>query len=343
MFYILHGDEEFSRSEEIGKLREQIAEDGMGDLNINVLDGRGLTLPDLLNACNTLPFLTERRLVIVENLLQRFQARARGSDASGTSDKEYAAKLCDYFPNLPATTRLVFVENVSLSRSNPIMRWASKSNEGYVREFSAPAAGALQSWIAHRASEKGVPIDRDAVAKLVSFVGDDLRLLDRELEKLAAYGEYKAAIDGAAVDELVSAAQEANIFALVDALGLRQRKQALGHLERLFADGAHALYLLSMIARQIRLLMSVKDLAENQGLGRAAIGKKLRISHGFLIDKLARQAQRFQQDELRSLLGSVLQIDQGIKTGRVHEELALELLVVRACSGRPEVRGASTR
>jgi DNA polymerase-3 subunit delta len=331
MFYILHGDEEFSRSEEIAKLRDQIAEDGMGDLNISVLDGRGLSLSELLNACSTLPFLTERRLVIVENLLQRFQPRGRGSDSSGSSDKEYAEKLRAYLPDLPATTRLVFVDNIKLRRSNPIIRWASESKEGYIREFSAPKSNTLQGWIVRRAQEKGVRIHRDAVAKLVSSVGDDLRLLDRELEKLAGYSDYATEIDSAAVDELVSAAQEANIFGLVDALGMRQMRQALGHLERLFADGAHPLYILTMVARQIRLIMSVKDLVEKQGLGRAAIGNKLRISHGFLVDKLMRQAQRFQLEELRTLMRSILQIDQAIKTGRVHEELALELLVVRTC------------
>ena len=40
MFYILHGDEEFLRSEEVARLKAEILSDGMGDLNITTLDGR---------------------------------------------------------------------------------------------------------------------------------------------------------------------------------------------------------------------------------------------------------------------------------------------------------------
>jgi DNA polymerase-3 subunit delta len=336
MFYILHGDEEFARAEEVAKLKAQIAEDGMGDLNITVFDGRSVTLSQLFNACDTVPFLTERRLVIVENLLQRLQSRGGSSgterDASAAGDE--TQKLLDYLPTIPSTTRLVFVEDRRLPRSQPILKWAVKSDDGYVREFSAPGGGGLQAWIRQRAHLKGVEIQREAVAKLATFVGDDLRLLDRELEKLAAYVGYDAAIDEQAVEALVSAAQEADIFALVDALGMRRQKQAIEHLQRLIADGANALYLLAMIARQIRLLISAKDLAENQGLSSAEIGKKLGISHRFIIDKITRQSRQFEDAELEALLQALLDIDQGIKTGRVHEELALELLIVRMCQRR---------
>ncbi|MBN1401348.1 MAG: DNA polymerase III subunit delta [Anaerolineae bacterium] len=336
MFYILHGDEEFARAEEVAKLKAQIAEDGMGDLNITIFDGRTVTLTQLANACDTVPFLTQRRLVIVENLLQRLQSRGSpsGADRGASSAEEEVQKLLDYLPTMPDTTRLVFVEDRRLPRSHPILKWAIKSDDGYVREFSALDGGGLQAWIRHRAHLKGVEVQREAVAKLATYVGDDLRLLDHELEKLAAYEGYDAAIDDQAVEALVSAAQEADIFALVDALGMRQQRQALEHLQRLIANGANALYLLAMIARQIRLLISAKDLAENEGLGPAEIGKKLSISHRFIINKIMRQSRQFEADELEALLRGLLEIDQGIKTGRVHEELALERLIVHMCQRR---------
>jgi DNA polymerase-3 subunit delta len=335
MFYILHGDEEFARAEEVAKLKAQIVEDGMGDLNIAMFDGRSVTLAQLFNACDTVPFLTERRLVIVENLLQRLQSRGGSSGAErDAAAGDETQKVLDYLPKIPSTTRLVFVEDRRLPRSHPVLRWAIKSEDGYVREFSAPDGGGLQAWIRNRAHLKGVEIQREAVAKLATFVGDDLRLLDRELEKLAAYAGYDAAIDDQAVEALVSAAQEADIFALVDALGMRRQRQALDHLQALIADGANALYLLAMIARQIRLLISAKDLAEHEGLSPAEIGKRLGISHRFIIDKIMRQSRQFEEAELEALMRALLDIDQGIKTGRVHEELALEMLIVHMCQRR---------
>ena len=346
MFYILHGEEEFSRSEEVARLKAQIAEDGMGDLNIAVLDGRNLNLTELIEACNTLPFLTSRRLIIVEDYLQRLSGRSRGQkdqeQESSARMAEEARKLADYLPNLPPTTRLVFVERRALERSHPIVKLAAKQPEGHVREFSALDAGAVQRWIAKRAEQKGVAITREALSRLAAHVGSDLRLLDGELEKLAAYAGYAGRIEADAVDLLVSAAQEANIFALVDALGMRSRPDALRELQRLLDDGANELYLLSMIARQLRLLITAKDLAEAQGLRGDALLKGLGTPHRFVADKLVRQAQQFQAEELVALMGELLRIDQEIKTGRLEGPLAIELFVVRA-SQRPRPVAAPTR
>lgn len=338
MFYILHGEEEYTRSEAVSELRARVARDGMGDLNTTVLDGRRVRLQELMDACNTVPFLTSRRLVIVEGLLQRLESRESsrsepgpGEAALPASEREYAERLMAYLPHLPSTARLVFVESKSIGRGNPILRGAKQIPGGFVREFKKPDAGDLREWIRHRATAKGVSVTRQAASLLASFVGDDLRLLDRELEKLAAFVDYARAITDEDVRALVGAAQEADIFALVDSLGLRHRKQAMQQLQRLLADGASDLYLLAMIARQIRLIIAVKDLVEEKRSRPDEIRRELRISHRFIVDKLLRQALRFDAEELGAILRRIVEIDQAIKTGRVEGSLALELLVLDIC------------
>ena len=359
MFYILHGDEEFVRSEEIAKLKAQIVQNGMGDLNIAMFDGRKTGLDELINACSTLPFLTNRRLVIVENLLQRFDPQGRSGRTSGTAattptgesdsvslgkgaheansepNREYAKGLLAYLRNLPPTTRLIFVEDKSLSRRNPILKQAPEIPNSYVREFRALDTPKLHDWIRQRAKAKGAAIERSAVSLLVSFVGQDLRLLSQELEKLAAYVGYARSISGDDVKALVSVASEENIFALVDSLGLRNRRQAMRHLQDLLASGASDLYLLAMIARQVRLILSVKDLGKEQGLKPDEIRRELHISHQFIVDKLLQQSRQFSMEELEDILRRLVEIDQAIKTGRIEGSLALELLVLAICRRQP--------
>jgi DNA polymerase-3 subunit delta len=91
------------------------------------------------------------------------------------------------------------------------------------------------------------------------------------------------------VRALVSAALDANIFAMVDTLGLRDAKRAMAAITGANSSGANELYLLAMIARQFRLILSVKDLAQNRGLQQEDIRKELKISHSFFVEKLARQ------------------------------------------------------
>ncbi|MGI5917657.1 MAG: DNA polymerase III subunit delta, partial [Anaerolineae bacterium] len=255
--------------------------------------------------------------------------------ASGTTG-DFVSRLLDLIPNMPPSTRLLFVESKTLPRNHPILRLADTMEDGYVREFSVPESGNLSNWVRRRAKEKGVEIDPRAVTMLVTYVGQDLRALDQELEKLAAYTDYTGTISEDDVRAMVSAAREVDIFALVDSLGLRQRAQAMHHLQVALADGANPLYLLTMIARQIRLIMGVKELAD-EGASTQEIGRQMEIRHRFIIDKLLRQALQFDMAELDALMRRVLEIDQAIKTGRVEGTLALEMLVLEACrrSRRP--------
>ena len=338
MYYVFHGDEEFRCSQAVAKLKAQIMSDGMGDLNIVVLDGKKVGLGELIGACNTVPFLTDRRLVIVEGLLERLEPRASSrakkrekSRSPSASELEYADKLAAYLPDLPPSTRLVFVERKRLSPHNPILKQATDSSEAYVREFKQPGSGALQDWIRRQARRKGADITGDAVRMLISFVGQNMRLLDQELEKLVALVNYSGTITGDDVKTLVHATHDPNIFSLVDALGLRDRQRAMLELQELLATGASDLYLLTMMTRQIRLILSVKDLVEEKGLAPDATRRELRISHRFILEKLLRQARWFSIEELEMIQRRMLGIDQAIKTGSIEGSLALELLVVEVC------------
>jgi DNA polymerase III subunit delta len=339
MFYVFHGDQEFLRAQDVARLKAQIVQDGMGELNITTLDGHTTSIAEIIHIANTVPFLTDRRLIIVENLLQRMEGRPRrgrsraksedqGEEASGLD----AAPLVEYVGDLPPFTRLLFVEDRALKPSNPLLKQAEQLPNGYVRAFKAPAAGELPAWISRRAREKDATIERSAASLLASFVGDDLRALDMELEKLSAYVNGERAINAEDVRLLVSAAQETNIFDLVDLLGLRQGKPALDQLRALLAGGANELYLLAMISRQIRLIISVKELAQEEGLDPAAIRRECKISHQFIVDKLLRQAEQFHMDELEAIMRRLVEIDEAIKTGRISGGMALEMLTLEICT-----------
>jgi len=348
MFYILYGEDDFTRTQEVSKLCAQVADDGMGDLNITQLDGRKLSFVDLLNVCNTIPFLTDRRLVVVNGLLARVGGRTasrssrsrKKSSPPSSSDVAFVEKLIAYLPQVPDTTRLLFVESKNLPRNHAVLKAASEMEHGYVRRFDLPRPADLPRWVTRRTESKGAQIEPRAADALAQMVGGDLWTLDRDLEKLAAYANYERSITLEDVRALVSAAQEADIFAFVDTLGLRRGRQALEQLHHLVANGAADLYLLTMVARQVRLILAAKELSEREKLGRTEIQKALRVSHSFIVDKLLGQARQFQMDELVLLMERILETDEGIKTGRVDGTLALELLTLEVCHKREPAIGS---
>src|SRR5512135_179369 len=104
MFYILHGDNEFEISERVADFKQKIGDESLRDLNITVLDGRKTTLGEVQHAADAIPFLADKRLVIVDGLLTRLASRkAKDGDAPSGAAKDFLNGLIDYVPRLPDT------------------------------------------------------------------------------------------------------------------------------------------------------------------------------------------------------------------------------------------------
>jgi len=325
MFYLFHGEDEFSRSETLADLKKKMGDPGLVELNTTVFNGRKVTLEELKHACDSIPFMADRRLVIVEGLLTHLTSKGK-KGALAAWQEEYLEKLTQYLKHLPETTRLVFVEDKSISKSNPVHRLALSDERGHVKEFEPPKTQKLDGWIRQRVKQKGGQISAAAVETLAAFVGNDLRLLDQEIEKLVIYAGGARPISEDDVRLLVSYVQEANIFEMVDALGQRDGRRAAQLLHRLLDAGEPPLALLGMIVRQFRIMIQVKELT-GQRLSQQDMAARLKL-HPFVVKKTTRQAMNFSMEQLEAIYGRLLETDVAIKTGQMDEVLALDMLVV---------------
>lgn len=332
MFYILHGEDELSRTETLNQLRAKMGDPQFADLNTTQFDGRKLTLSELTHACDAVPFLADKRLVIVDGMLARFDPRQRKSDDdAGEIEEEtnptLAKDLIAYLDRLPDTTRLVFVEAKTLAKNNLVFKYAAAIDDkkkAFVKEFAAPKENALPKWIQDRIKAKGGTIDGNAVAELAAHIGTDLRLLDNEIEKLLTYRANET-IRAEDVRVLVASVRESDIFALVDAVGRRDTRNALTLLHAQLDHNAAPIYLLSMITRQFRLLLQMKDLA-TRGKTVDTAREQLKL-HPFVANKTWTQALNFTLPQLEAIYQKLLDADIAIKTGRSEPVLALDMLI----------------
>ncbi len=330
MFYILHGDNELERSEQIADFKRKIGDESVRDLNVTVLDGRKVTLGELQHAADAMPFLADKRLVVVEGLLTRLTARRGKSDeaedAPSGAAKDYLAALLTYLPRLSESTRLVFVEAQPLKETHPIMKLARQQGGKTVLEFKQPAADELPRWIASRARGHGGAIEPRAAGLLSQLIGGDLRRLDQELIKLITYVDAQRPITAKDVAQLVADAGQSSVFDMVDALGKRDGRTAARELHRLLDRGENPLGLLAMIVRQFRLLIQVKEM-QGRGAPPDQIAKDLNM-HPFVARKIGEQARVFRDlEQLEQTYRRLLDIDVEIKTGQTPDVLALDLLV----------------
>jgi DNA polymerase-3 subunit delta len=329
MFYVFHGDDQFGMSEALAGLRGKLADGDrvMGDLNTTTLEGRRTTFGEIRHACDAVPFMADRRLVIVHSLLAHLVPGGKGQ-SNAEWKRKFLEELSDYLPHLPSTTRLIFVEEKALKPSHPILKVAKeegKRGRGHIREFPLPKESKLPRWIRERAEEKGGEISHEAVTVLAALVGTDLRLLDQEIEKLLLYADGRR-VTSDDVALLVSRARETSIFDLVDCVGRRQTGPALKLLHRMLDEGEPALYLLAMLARQVRILIQVKELSKKD-MNQVEIARDLNM-HPFVAKKGLEQARNFDMSQLEAAHEKLVEADWAIKTGQAQDVLALDALVV---------------
>ena len=336
MFYIFHGEEEFARSKELEGLRARLAEGdpAMAQLNTTILDGKHLSMGELRHACDTIPFMHDRRLVIVHGLLgwlvQTRQGKGKGTQEGPqpASRRTLLKELEAYLPALPETTRLVFMEEQALKPSHPILKLARKADmkeRAHVKEFKQPKEWEVPNWIQQRARDEGGEVSWDAARELAGLAGNDLRLLDQEIEKLLLYADGRPVTEKD-VRGLVSRARESSVFDLVDYVGRREADKALRLLHHLLDEEQHPLSLLAMLTRQVRILIQVSELQSGR-MTPDQIAKRLKL-HPFVVKKGMAQAPNFTMRQLEEAYALLVDTDWTIKTGGMEGELALDLLVV---------------
>lgn len=333
MFYILHGKEEFGQSEELASLRARLAADdqAMAQLNTTILEGKNLTLGKLRHACDTIPFMSDRRLVIVHGLLSWLvQGKGAGTQKSQepASRRSFLDELTAYLPILPPTTRLVFVEERTLTASHPVLKLAQEEGQkdrAFVKHFKLPKEWELPNWIQQRARDEGGEISWDASRLMATLAGNDLRLLDQEIDKLLLYANGQPVTE-TDVRALVSRARDSSVFDLVDHVGRREADKALRLLHRLLDEGEPPLRLMAMLARQVRILIQVSELQANR-MTQDQIAKRLKL-HPYVVKKGITQARNFSMRQLEKAHALLVETDWMIKTGEMEGVLALDMLVV---------------
>ena len=322
MINILYGDDDLTLREALAEMKGRIAPDELRDVNISTLDGARVSYDELISTCSTVPFLSEKRMVIVEGLLSRFESR--------TSTKDEKSKqwdgLAEFLAVMPESTDLVLVDG-RVNGANPLLKKLRPISK--VSTFQMPGVRDLPQWIKARSEKLGVRIEPRAIQTLADTIGRDTRVIDQELQKLALYraGEEVRRVD---VESLVSHAREFSIFQGVDAVIEGRPGLAIQSFHKLLDDGRPATYVISMIARQIRLLLIAKDL-RGEGVPDSEMGARLSLS-GYPLQKTLEQERNFTTQQLTAIHHKLLMADVAIKTGELDEQLALDILTADLAS-----------
>jgi len=333
MFYIIYGDDNYRCHETLSEIKAQLGGADMNEINTSVLNGKRLSIRELSEICDVVPFLSPSRLVIVEGLLKRFQAGEKQSRSNGNGDenggvlKDWQA-MADYIKGMPKTTMLVLFEtDIDPKAGNPLLKSLSPLADK-VFQLNELKGKELTAWIKECTVRNKGKISASAVSLLADYIGGDLWQLAGELNKLITYCGDREITDND-VREITSFAREDNIFALVDSILDGKTKEAQIMLHRMLKYGTAAQQILVMIERQLSIILRLKDMGPN--VNQQEMKQRLGLHPRYPLDKTLRQAKAFPLPRLRKAFHCLLDTDIAIKTGKYEDDLALDLLIIEMC------------
>lgn len=306
--YLLYGTEDYLKRQYRDKLKHALVEPD-DTMNFSAYEGKDINPKELIDLSETLPFFKEKRMILVEN--------------SGFF-KNSCDDLAEYMSQVPESTCFVFVEE-EVDKRSKLFKAATRA--GSAVEFETPKEDMLIRWILGRIQREGKKITQSVMQLFLSKTGSDMENIDKELEKLICYTLDKTEISAADVEAICTGQTENKIFEMIDAISAKNQKKALDLYYDLLALKEAPMRILFLIARQFQNLLLIKSMSA-KGYPAVSIAKTAGMP-SFAVQKNLRQAGAFKINQLKEAIEDCGQAEEDVKTGRMADQLAVELLIVK--------------
>lgn len=317
--FLLYGEENYLLDKNTEKIVKHYLNQDEVDFNLEVIESLPKDIFELINRCNTLPFMAEYRVVILKN-----------TGLFNYKDKAALDKLADEIAHLPESTVLVVREKEVDKRKKLYKLFQTKGCIDESEKLTEEKITAfLGKWL-NRYSGQRVKVS--TLRLLIQRVGTDLRVLLNECEKLANYGENE--ITDEIVSALVPEQMESKIFALIDALGTKNKRLAIQHYRIMLENRDSIGSILFRISDHFQCLYQFK-LLQAQHQSKAEIIRFLEIKP-YKGEKVSQQVKYFTKAELEAVLKALTDFEWDFKRGRVDPETGLELLLLKVGMSKKE-------
>jgi DNA polymerase-3 subunit delta len=322
MIIFLYGKDTFRSRQQMRRMIEKFKADrDKSGINVSVLDALQSKPGAVLEQALSLPFLAEKRMIIIQNLL-------------GSKDAETMSELARRIKDerLPESNIILFYEEDDSFKSKTAKElFEILQKEKYCQKFDLLTGVQLRSWVESEIRSRGGSAKSDAVAFLIAHIGNDMWRMNSILDQLVSYKE-NAVIEKADAEKFVEEKEDDNIFNLVDAIVDKNSKQAYLMIREQYKKGEDAQFVFAMLLRQFRILLELREIFDNDELKNSAeVAKKLNL-HPFVVKKSLAPMKKYSFEELKKIYLMLLDLDIKTKTGIESQPLLLDIFVARVCS-----------
>ncbi len=288
----------------------------------NYINFEGKTDPDsIISNCETMPMFSSKKLIVAKNT-GLFKAKKGEAASSGNNKKNDKDKLSDYLEKIPDYTCLIFIES-ELDKRVKLVNVIKKCGLIVEMDYQKPAD--LVKWVTKVLKSYNRNVDQMTASYIVENSEYSMTELLNEIEKLVNYTGTKNEITMQDVEAVCNKTIKSRIFDLTDAISEGNNNKALSLLNDMAALKEPMQKVLFMIIRQIRMVYRMK-LLKKQGVREDAAAKQLGLTP-FIASKVLSLSRNMDISVLENAMYYSLELDEAIKTGRISDRIAIELLI----------------
>ena len=317
--YLFAGEESYLIDSCLAKLNTLL---GADDLNKEVLYASESSAEDVLDAVQTLPFLSERRVIIV---------KAANKMKSGDAER-----LTGYLSNVIDSSCLILLypdnyKKEGIAKRKELINECASSKNCIAVDCRKQYENEVKEFIKAEFAARGKSVSFDVISRIVDENGTDLLNIVNEIEKLSLFaGKNKKSITEEDIEQISGYTKEANVYALASEIEAKNIKKAMFILEKLLSEGEDAIVILTTISSTIRKLLNAKSMTEEQGMSNTETAAALRI-HNYFARAFFENLRKHDFKTLKASLKVVLKADTSIKTGSSDAVSALERIILFVC------------
>ena len=323
MMYTFFGNEKYLIDQLLTVLKTQLIDPAYADFNEQVIEAPKSELQGLVNGFETVPFFSDKRLVVVKN------AEWLGSQTKGALSEDDEMVLLKYFENPSPTSVVVFVCD-SVDKRKKLGKALQKHS--CFLELAKLDREGLKRLLSEQFKQTQTAIDSEALEYLMFALGylekdssKDLYTVIHQVEQLIAFSRGEK-IGKAQIDKIIEKPLDTNIFAFLDAVSDGKVAEAVRIKEQLLSDGLNDIQINSMLFKQIRNLYKTTLLLK-KGYSPNQVAEQLGV-HPFSAKKYVSQCRSFKPEYLEKTIIQMAELDYRMKTGRITFNEALDLMSV---------------
>lgn len=320
--YVFCGSDEQSIKETIKTIIDKNISKDFLDFNYVQLDGSTVDMNTIVNACETLPFMSDKKVIIIyrANFLK---------DKMDKGSEKLSKEVIDYIKTLPKECILIMYYIFENDREKESYKLKKINNTACVVKFLKLKGAMLQKKVEEIFRKKGKGIAKTELSLFCSNVENNMDIIENEVEKLYCY-TYGREITAKDITELTSLKSDNDIFNLVDYISEKKPQKSIDILNELVFKGESITTILRMIQRQFKLIFDIKLEAE-RGKRKEELAKELRL-HPYICEKMMVQSKKFTIDQLKNSMELCLNTEKLLKSSTVNSKMEMELLIIRTAT-----------